>query len=180
MTKPSYKEASNKRIAREFLFSFYNKSSIVGLAGPDINDYIKWCKSMKFDNVELWENNSQVMLQQLANIKSRLPISYNFGDIVNADNGKDALYDLDFCSNITSLYSHIKKFRDEKFVITFSNRPISVETSIELFFSTRKESVISSVYKKNPIPHYSVRTSLGRYIIVTYFDTCSMVSIAKI
>lgn len=180
MTKASYKEASNKRIAREFLFSFYNKSAIVGLAGPDINEYLKWCKSMKFDKVELWENNSQVMLKQLSSIKTSLPVSYKFGDIVNAENDKRTLYDLDFCSNICSLYSHIKKFREEKFVITFSNRPMSVEKSVDLFFKTRKETVISSVCKSSPIEHYSVRTSFGKYIIVTYFDTCSMISIAKL
>ena len=52
-TKTTYIDASRKRAVREFLFSFFNEDGIVGLAGPDIYEYIRWCKEKKITNQSL-------------------------------------------------------------------------------------------------------------------------------
>ena len=50
-TKENYEDAINKKVVREFLFSFFKFKSIIGLAGPNFNDYILWCiaKGFSFD-----------------------------------------------------------------------------------------------------------------------------------
>jgi hypothetical protein len=180
MTKVTYANAENKKAAREFLFSFFSQSNIIGLAGPDINDYLKWCADRGFKNVEIYENNSRVMVKQLLEVRSKIPIQFKFSDIINASIKEETLYDLDFCSSVLSLYHHIKKFKNEKFVMTFATRPVGVDDTIAKFFSTRREKVVSSIEKYSPIRHRVIKTRLGKYIAVPYFDTSSMVSIAKI
>jgi hypothetical protein len=180
MTKNSYSDAKNKKAVREFLFSFFSKNSIIGLAGPDINDYITWCKKFGYDKVEIWENEQAVVLKQLSDIKTKLPITYKFGDIINAEPRKDSTYDLDFCNNITNLYAHVKKFKEQKFVMTFAVRPIGNEETIRLFFKTRKEKIMSRIEKFDPVHHYVIKTAFGKYIVAAYFDTSAMISIAKI
>ena len=42
MTKVTYTDAAKKHAVREFLFSYFKFNAIVGLAGPNINEYIQW------------------------------------------------------------------------------------------------------------------------------------------
>ena len=62
MTKRTYLNAEKKHAIRDFLFSYFTFNTIVGLAGPDINDYIKWCKSKGYDIFEIWENEPSVLI----------------------------------------------------------------------------------------------------------------------
>ena len=74
-TKATYKDATRKKAVRKFLFSFFNEKNIVGLAGPDIKEYISWCKENGIDNIELWENDPNVMFEQLKKRTQRLVIT---------------------------------------------------------------------------------------------------------
>lgn len=180
MIKASYKEAKNKKAVREFLFSFFNNSSIIGLAGPDINDYLQWCKDHGYEKVEIWENESSVMMKQLSEIDSTSPLMYKFGDIIKAQSDLKSVYDLDFCKTIASLYEHIKKFKEEKFVMTFCTRGIGNQETINKFFDSRKEAIITMVEEYTPLHHFKIHTAFGKYMICPYFDTTPMISIAKI
>jgi hypothetical protein len=45
--KKTYEYAFNKKKCREFLFSLFadkHLNGLIGLACPDINQYINWCK----------------------------------------------------------------------------------------------------------------------------------------
>ena len=179
-TKTTYIDASRKRAVREFLFSFFNEDSIVGLAGPDINEYIRWCKEKKITNIELWENDGAVMLNQLSKLKDDLSASYKFGDIIDAESKKDCVYDLDYCKTIRTMYDHIRKFKTEKFVMTFATRKVGNLKTIDLFFKGRKEKVEQMIEKDSPIHHYVIKTVFGKYMVCPYFDTTPMISIAKI
>ena len=180
MTKLTYKEAKNKQAVRNLLFSYFNKESIIGLAGPDINEYLSWCKKNGYKKVEIWENNQEIMLSQLSKIKTKLPIHYKFGDIINADLKSDCVYDLDYCGSVVSLHEHAIKFKSQRFVMTFSTRPVGISETINRFFSARKEKIKSIDNVNIPIPHSVVKTTFSTYIVAAYFDTSSMVSIAKI
>lgn len=180
MTKVSYVNSKNKKVVRDFLFSFFNESSIIGLAGPDVNDYLKWCKSQGFKNVEIFESNPQVMMKQLSEVKTNIPVQFKFSDIISALHHDKVVYDLDFCSSILTLYNHIKKFKHDKFVMTFSTRNIGNDSTIQKFFSERKEKVASRIEKYSPIHHVTIKTLVGKYIIVPYYDTTPMICIAKI
>lgn len=180
MTKTTYKEAKQKKAVRQFMFSHYKKSKIVGLAGPDINDYLTWCKSNGFEVEEIWEVDPRVMMKQLTDIKEDMMFKYRFGNINDTIPNKDkTVYDLDYCGSIHTLLSAVIKFKRNA-VMTFSVRSIGVEKTISTFFKERREKIISRVNKTKPVKHISIETNAGKYIVAPYFDTTPMISIAQI
>jgi hypothetical protein len=180
MTKPSYKEAKNKKAARDFVFSHYNQPKIVGLAGPDINEYVSWCKDNGFQVDEIWEKDPRVMMKQLTDIKDVSISKYRFGDINNTmPDRKDAVYDLDYCGCVETLYDSVIKFK-QNIVMTFALRGVGAEKTISSFFSKRKETIQTRINKDKPIRHISIKTNQGKYIVVPYFDTTPMLTIARI
>jgi hypothetical protein len=180
MTKTSYKEAKNKKAARDFIFSHYKQSKIVGLAGPDINDYISWCNSVGFKIEEIWEKDPRVMMKQLADIKHDSEIRYRFGDIISTDpDKKDTIYDLDYCGSVNTLFNSIIRFK-KNIVMTFCLRGVGAEKTIDSFFKKRKEAILTRTNKSNPVNHISITTKEGKYVVVPYFDTTPMIMIAHI
>lgn len=179
MKKTTYVNSNNKMAAREFLFQQLLFKHVIGLPGPDINEYwMKWlnrgCKS-----VEMYENDISTASLQLRKIQPHQAVKYNIGDIYNAPaNKRNTLYDLDFCCTAKSAIPHIQKFRDN-FIMTFSNR-LGMNNTIKTFFSARNERVISKRKSVTPIEHYNIVTNQGKYIMVRYCDTSAMCSIAKI
>jgi len=120
MTKSTYRDASNKRIAREFLVSYFPFNSIVGLPGPDMQDYLQWCKNHGFTEIEAWEYEPVVAINQLSTgINDQ--ISYNVGDIIHTVPDRDnVLYDLDFCAtiryNVPMEYAVYKTNKNSEFI----------------------------------------------------------------
>lgn len=180
MTKVSYKEASNKKAVRSFIFSHYKKPKIVGLAGPDVNEYVKWCKRNGFEVEEIWERDPRVMMRQLTDIKEDVGFKYRFGDINHTvPDREDTVYDLDYCGSVLTLYEAVMKFKRSA-VMTFSVRGVGVEKTISEFFKNRKEKIVSKTTKTSPIKHISIKTDKGKYLAAPYFDTTPMISIAHI
>jgi len=180
MTKVTYKEADKKKQVRDFLFSHYEKSKIVGLAGPDINEYVTWCKANGFEVDEIWERDPRVMMRQLTDLKVDLDFKYRFGDIDNTDPNKDnTVYDLDYCGSMKTLFRSVMKFKKTA-VITFSLRGYGMQKTIGEFFKKRKETILKQTTKMKPIKHIAIQTNEGKYIVAPYFDTTPMLSIAKI
>jgi hypothetical protein len=178
--KSTYIGAIGKKEARKFLFSFFKEKSIVGLAGPDIEEYISWCKDNGIENIEIWENDAMTMFNQLAKLPKNSKVIYNFGDIYNASTKKDTVYDFDYTCTVPTVRNHIKKFKDERFVMTFCARKIGQQITIEEFFYGRREKITNQVENINPVKHWAIKTYYGNYIVVPYFDTIPMLSIAKI
>jgi hypothetical protein len=177
MTKHTYLNADKKHAVREFLFSYFQFSSVIGLAGPDINDYIKWCKSKGYDEFEIWENEPAVLMKQLAEVKH--PVSYKFGNILDAEVKPNALFDLDYCVSVKYMKEHIKKFTNN-FIMTFSTR-IGVKETINKFFKFRGEQIVSQHDFDGPgLKNIIFNTNLGKYLFITYCDTSAMCCIAKI
>lgn len=184
--KETYVDSSNKRKVRDFLLSFFNLSelkTVVGLAGPDINQYIDDFKDKGFERFEIWENDKIIAQKQLSDMESTDGISYNFGDIIKArPNKSTALYDLDYMRTINFLCDHVKRFKRGKFIITMCvrGRDSSREDTISKFFKERTESIRTRFDKIEPINHTVVGTDFGKYVIATYRDTTPMICIAKI
>lgn len=176
--KHTYIDAANKHMVREFLFSFFKYSAIVGLAGPNINEYIKWCKSKGYKDIEIWENTPEVAIHQLMNIN--YPVRMRFGNILEAEpNRIKTLYDLDYCVTARYMKEHMVKFKDN-FIMTFSRRIKDAET-VKTFFKARKEKIVSSLQSTHPFNHTYYDTDNGsRYIFVNYRDTSNMCCVAKI
>jgi len=177
MTKNTYINASNKHAVREFLFSYFRFNSVVGLAGPDINDYLKWCESKGYNNIEVWENEPSVMFKQLTEVKT--PIRYRFGNILDANLSDNVLFDLDYCVSVRYMKEHIQKFKDN-FIMTFSTR-IGIQKTVDNFFKFRGEKITGWNNIEGPgLRNIVFNTNLGKYLFITYFDTSAMCCISKI
>ena len=177
--KKTYINSSNKHAVREFLIQRFQFESVVGLAGPDINEYLAYLESKGCTKFEIYENNSQVALQQLSKIKSKSKVALICSDIIKANPDKEnVLFDLDFCASVRFLTDHIAKFK-KNFIMTFSYR-IGLQETIDTFFKARKEKVIASVDYLSPMPHTIYKTKQGNYLFIKYWDTSAMCCFAKI
>lgn len=178
--KKTYVNSANKHAVREFLIQRFQFEQVVGLAGPDINEYLAYLESKGCKQFEIYENNSQVALQQLSKIRSKSKIALICDDILKADpDKKNVLFDLDFCASVRFLQEHIAKFR-ENFIMTFSTR-IGLKETINTFFKARKEKVLDSVDYQSPMPHTIYTTKQGnKYLFIRYWDTSAMCCFAKI
>jgi hypothetical protein len=158
-----------KREVQKMIFPLIKKKKIVTLAGPNMISYIKLLpKCIK--EVEIWENNKDIMMHQVASFPALngMPVSYNYGDIIDAEVKKSAFYDLDFCCTVLTVEDHLRKFKDCAFSATFSNRWVSVDRTIELFLDAVGEK------KKLDIPHPQfnrLATNKNVYIYTTHKKT---------
>lgn len=178
--KKTYINSNNKHAVREFLIQRFQFESVVGLAGPDINEYLAYLESKGCKEFEIYENSSQVALQQLSKIRSKSKIALICSDIIKANpNKKNVLFDLDFCASVRTLQEHIAKFKNN-FIMTFSTR-IGMQETINTFFKARREKVLDSVDHLSPMPHTIYTTKQGnKYLFIKYYDTSAMCCFAKI
>jgi hypothetical protein len=179
--KLSYKDATKKKEVRDFLFSLFadlQLKKVVGLAGPDINDYLEFCKSKGYEEFEIWENHAPTLMKQIRDIRvSKVELKY--GNILNTSEDRhNVLFDLDYCVTVRYMQDHIKKFKD-KFIMTFARR-IKDEETISSFFSIRGETILSKLDRVTPLLHTIYKSTGGKYIFINYRDTSNMCCIAKI
>jgi hypothetical protein len=179
--KLSYKDATKKKEVRDFLFSLFadlQLKKVVGLAGPDINDYLEFCKSKGYEEFEIWENHAPTLMKQIRDIRvSKVELKY--GNILNTSEDRhNVLFDLDYCVTVRYMQDHIKKFKD-KFIMTFARR-IKDEETISSFFSIRGETILSKLDRMTPLLHTIYESTGGKYIFINYRDTSNMCCIAKI
>ncbi len=173
-------ERKRKKEVRDFLFSFFmdmELNKIVGLAGPNIQDYVEFCKSKGFSEFEIYEKDGLVAMHQLIQVKDKVQL--NLKDIISADaNEENTLYDLDYCGTVRHLKEHIAKFR-ERFIMTFACR-VSMKETLDTFFGVRNETILETQVYTQPIKHTEYITDKGKYIHISYRDTLPMCCFAKI
>jgi hypothetical protein len=173
-------ERTQKAAVRDFLFSFFahlQLNKIVGLAGPNIQDYISFLKSKGFTEFEIYEMDKLTAIHQLTNLNER--ITLKLGDIINASADElNTLYDLDYCVTVRHMHEHIAKFKNN-FIMTFARR-VPFEETIGTFFSVRDEKVVKSYIYDAPIKHTIYESDKGKYVYIPYKDTSPMCCFAKI
>jgi hypothetical protein len=179
MLKYTYLNATQKQRVRDFFLAKFKFEHVVGLAGPDINQYIDRLAAEGCKEFEIYENDSYTLMSQLYNLKT--PVHIVYGDILDADADKDdTLYDLDFCRSVNNLTPHIRKF-NKNFMMTFSIRVKGgVQTTIDTFFKCRDELVFFTKEIESPFNHTEFITNKGKYLFTQYQDTSPMCTIAKI
>lgn len=174
-------QRTRKKEVRDFLFSLFAEmqlNKIVGLAGPDIQDYLNYCKSKGFTEFEIYENNGLVAMHQLINLKDG-NIQLKLKDVLEAQPDQEkTFYDLDFCGTVRYLKDHIAKFK-ERFIMTFCLR-VTKEETITTFFGARNESILDVEESIHPMKHTVYTTDGGKYVYVAYSDTITMCCFAKI
>lgn len=181
--KLSYKDASNKKKVRDFLFSLFmdqQLNKIVGLAGPDVHDYIKFCKSKGYTEFEIYENHIPTIFDQIKYFRTKARVSLTYGNILNADADREnVLFDLDYCVTARYMHSHLTKFK-KNFIMTFARRITDKET-FDAFFKAKGETLKSVLTLFTPIKHSILTTEEGNsYHYVEYRDTSAMCCFAKI
>ena len=181
MTKSTYLNCEKKKAVRDFLLQQFQYSNVIGLAGPDIKEYVNNVRFANCNKIKIYENNSEILFKQLYNLgKCDKKVSISYSDIYEVSPSEEnTLYDLDFCSSVKHLKKHIQKFK-KNFIMTFALRPIGFKETIETFFNERKETIISSIKNLSPIPHIVFDTDYGKYIYVSYRDGMPMCCIARI
>ena len=170
-----------KREVRNFLFSFFKDmqlSKIVGLAGPNIQEYIEFCKSKGFSEFEIYEIDGLTAIHQLASINDKVTLKLT--DIINAKADEpNTFYDLDYCVTGRYMTQHMAKFK-HRFIMTFSVRGVSIKETMDRFFKARDEKVIGVDYPRYPFPAVMYYTNKGQYLQLSYKDTSPMMCLAKI
>lgn len=157
MTKVSYKEAVNKHKIRTSLLENLNFTKLTGLAGPDVNEYISFMKSIGFKDIISYEYERNVFLHQLCTIEKKLKIE--FGDINDSKINNTRFYDLDYCCTIDSLnLNWLNKI--DNYLLTLAVRGLGYDYTI----STFKDNCINDGFK---------------YKFEKYCDTSPMLCILK-
>lgn len=173
-------ERTQKAIVRDFLFSFFAEAQlnkIIGLAGPNIQDYLNFLKSKGYNEFEIYEMDKLTAIHQLTHLNGR--VTLKLGDILHANpNEPNTLYDLDYCVTVRHMKEHIAKFQNN-FIMTFARRVPLAET-IGTFFTVRDEKVIKTYMYDDPISHTIYNTDKGKYVYIAYKDTSPMCCFAKI
>lgn len=187
--KTDYTQCTKKRIVQKLVYEKVLEdrkiNKLVGLAGPNINNYLKFITIMGFKMANIYEINPMQMLLQVLDYKSSMNIKarIQLKDVYYAEENKeDTLYDLDFDCSILSVKRHIQKFIDNS-IITLSLRPVGLEKTISIFIKLiGKEKptlewnhVINKDYKVHKIS-YLTKT----YYCYQYKDKSNMVTIMQI
>jgi hypothetical protein len=184
MIKITYKNSKEKKKVRDFLFSFFlnrELEKVIGLGGPDINDYLSYLESKGYKEFVIYENHVPTMFHQLKYIRTMNKVEMRYGNIYNSELQDKTLYDLDYCVTIRYMKEHIKKFK-KNFIMTFSLR-IGEKETISQFFKYKREKIISVTHNyspHHPVEHSVYKTTGGEYIYLKYFDTSTMCCFAKI
>lgn len=166
-----------KRQIQRHIISLVKKKKLITLGGPNLISYLDMYPQ-KVKKVEVWENNRQVMIQQMAQLGSitNREIIYRFGDIINAPVDKSAFYDLDFCKTIKTTHHYLTRFKDCAFSVTFANRFCSVRETISTLLDAVGERVIYNV----PHPQFNLlKTNKNEYLYAHHVDSTQMTTIFK-
>jgi hypothetical protein len=183
MLLKTYKDRVQKKICREFLFSLFDVQELIALAGPDINETIEWYSKKGFKKIHIYENDKKTMLNQIKKYNLNYSITHTFGDILNVDaNRKNTLLDLDFTKSIITMGEYVKKYKKDKFIMTFALRPISYVDTLKKFFNIREEKIISVKEYSDPVTFGKIISNRGTYVTLKYKDKkcINMMCIAKI
>lgn len=174
-------DRNRKKEVRDFLFSLFTGmqlNKIVGLAGPNIQDYIEFCKSKGFTEFEIYEKDGLTAIHQLTSLNDKVTLKLT--DIINANpNEPNVLFDLDYCVTGRYMEPHMAKFLD-RFIMTFSIRGVSVKETMDRFFKVRDEKVIGITHPPYPFLAAEYYTNKGKYLQLSYRDTAPMMCLAKI
>ena len=182
--KRDYSQAKHKKAVQRLIFKDvrkYGYKQLIGLAGPNISDYLNFVKKNGISDILIYENDFKNLLTQMKNYNHVSNVSVKFQDIINAPIFNDCVYDLDFCCSIQNARKYLKKFKNNSCIITFSLRPIGLRETIAYFaklMSTKKPIIeynfkITDEYRLHKI----VISETVSYDCYQYSDTVPMLTI---
>lgn len=183
MRKTDYSKSYKKKIVQQIVFSDMKQrgmSRLIGLAGPNITDYLSFAKSMGIKQAEVYERDYVNLIYQMQDFKPPIATTVKYQDIYTADLYQDVLYDLDFCCTIKNAEYHIKKFKNNA-IITLSLRGVGLKPTVKRFcklVSKLKPTITFDVKVTDAYKQHTVFfDKLQSYTLFEYRDTSPMLTI---
>jgi hypothetical protein len=190
--KTDYSQSKNKRAVQDAIFNLYDGhkfNRVVGLAGPNITDYLQMMNQYGIKTAEIYENDISQLVIQMNRFSPVMKSEIIFSDIIAAKpNQPHTLYDLDFCCSINNATEHIKKFSsDDAVITTLSIRPVGFMHTILKYSELidRKSSPIIEFLGKTSnhlgkFRAYQLTTGSKKFMCYLYKDSAPMVTIQSI
>lgn len=181
--KTDYNGSVNKRAVQADILSLIKGryKHIIGLAGPNINSYLKMVHKAGIKDATIYENSALQLLIQMQRFNPIIPTTVRFEDVLEAPvaKNKNTLYDLDFCCSVDKAKEHIQKFSNNSTIITLAMRPHDKKYIMGQYmkYTTGSDRFLVEVDKVDT--HFikynlqSLKTN-KRLLCHTYHDTTSM------
>jgi hypothetical protein len=181
--KTDYSKSYKKKVVQQIVFSDMKQrglSRLVGLAGPNITDYLSFAKQMGIKQAEVYERDYVNLIYQMHDFKPPIKTTVKYQDVYAADVYQDVLYDLDFCCTIKNAEDHIKKFKSNA-IITLALRGIGLKPTIKRFckiVSKLKPEIKLNVAVTNSYKQHIINFANEQsYTLFEYRDTSPMLTI---
>jgi hypothetical protein len=181
--KTDYTTSHNKKIVQKIIYKRFKKKGIknlIGLAGPNISNYLSFVKSMGIKMANIYEKNPTQLLLQILDYKFLMRTSVKFEDIFQANpHLKDTVYDLDFDCSILHVKRHIKRFVNNA-IITLAIRPVGLELTLKMFsklVSKHKATILYNVKTTDNYKLHEIQFPEKTYLCYQYKDKSNMLSL---
>lgn len=185
VVKESYKNSLNKRtVQREVYQQIKGRyKHLIGLGGPDLDDYLKFARYAGIKNAIIYEYNVDQLLIQASKNNSTLPTRVIFDDIISCPSGvENAFYDLDFCCSVNTATPHINKFRNDPVAFTFSIRPLGLRDSVRNYVRCMQNNTdyeFNLIESSSSFRRYELVTNRAVQTAYIYQDTVPMLVISS-
>jgi hypothetical protein len=179
MRKLDYSKAYRKKLVQNVVFEDFKQrgmTKLVGLAGPNITDYLSFAKSKGIKQAEVYERDYVNLIYQMQDFRPPISTTVKYQDILQADVHEGVIYDLDFTCTIKNAAPHIKKFKKNA-MITLALRKIGLMPTLKKFcklVSNLKPEIKLNVELN---PNYKVHLlnfENVSYTVYQYHDTTPM------
>lgn len=180
--KTDYSKSYRKKLVQQIVFDDFKQrgmTKLVGLAGPNITDYLTFVKSKGIKQAEVYERDFVNLIHQMADFKPPIKTKVLYQDILHADLQQDVIYDLDFCCTINSAEPHIKKFKNNA-IFTLALRGVGLMPTLERFcklVSKIKSDIHINVHQTDNFKMHLLYFGKQSYTVYHYCDTSPMVVI---
>lgn len=183
--KTTYKSSVNKRMIQKRLYdSIKGKyDHLIGLGGPDLNDYLKVVCNAGIKSATIYEYNVDQLFRQMSTQLNVLPTQVVYKDILNSPSNKpNTFYDLDFCCSIQTARKHVRKFRNDPSMFTFALRPMGMEDTVREFVKIKQgnknfELILEEIKPTHRM--YNLHLEGSNQQVYIYFDSFPMLVITN-
>jgi hypothetical protein len=180
--KTDYSKSYKKKLVQQIVFDDFKQrgmNKLVGLAGPNITDYLSFVKSKGIKQAEVYERDFVNLIYQMQDFKPPIKTTVKYQDILNADVQESVIYDLDFCCTINSVEPHIKKFKKNA-IFTLALRGVGLIPTLQRFCKIVSEFKFDIQLNVHQTPNFKMHVlHFGKesYTVYQYCDTSPMIVI---
>jgi hypothetical protein len=179
MKKLDYSQARNKKLVQQVVFDEFKERGItklVGLAGPNITDYLSFVKSKGIKQAEVYERDYVNLIYQMADFKPPIKTTVLYQDIYYAGVQDNVIYDLDFCCTIKNAEPHLRKFKKNA-IVTLALRKIGLMPTLKKFckiVSDLKPDIKLNIQVNSNYKVHLLDFGKYSYTVYQYHDTTPM------